>query len=591
MPTYSHQPSTGFTGVVSFPKSLSVSKATEKLVKDRYVTACNCLDPGTRRPIGNDVGCEPGEDVGGERPRSPETETETRGNSISNTSRSADDEMFELRGTDQEEPKGYTEAQRPLLRQGLRKRGTETPGFRDVEIRPGLEEAESQSSSPIPGLSVMRQDSRGEQGATPHSSFEAIQVRWDEPNGESDGSVRLVSSQDRSTNQFGVGVDPDRSHPRTVLPDDYVVGERPVAWVCSWCGFPDSEWLDSLTGLGSSLKPAHEPIVVARKPLIGTLVANVLEHGTGALNIDATRIGTPEDLRRPFGTPSEHVNQLANLPHGELNTGSTLGRWPSNVLLSHAQGCERIGTKKVSTGTAVQRNREEGDKPASVYGTYQTQQDDATYAGPDGKEEMPIYRCVEGCPVAELDRQSGVLTSGSAAAGGHVRKAISDEGIYGSGKGLWQEAGSAGELYGDTGGASRFYKTFEADPGFRYIAKASSSERNAGLYDLPERPGGVLEGNANSHLSPHKIGAEPDKPVAPTKNFHSTVKPVELMRWLIRLVTPPGGTILDPFLGSGTTLIAAIGEGVKGIGIEKEADYAELACERVKNATVQLSLF
>src|SRR5699024_10252913 len=96
---------------------------------------------------------------------------------------------------------------------------------------------------------------------------------------------------------------------------------------------PEAEQWD---GWGTALKPAFEPIVLARKPLAEKTVArNVLEHGTGAINIDATRIATGEELRRPFGTPSDHVSQLKNLPPGELNFGSEKGRWPANVLLDH----------------------------------------------------------------------------------------------------------------------------------------------------------------------------------------------------------------------------------------------------------------
>src|SRR5699024_1872701 len=113
-------------------------------------------------------------------------------------------------------------------------------------------------------------------------------------------------------------------------------------------------------GWGTALKPAFEPIVLARKPLAEKTVArNVLAHGTGAINVDATRIATGEELRRPFGTPSDHVSQLKNLPPGELNFGSEKGRWPANVLLDHhaAAWVDEQSGVSVATRTAVSDGR------------------------------------------------------------------------------------------------------------------------------------------------------------------------------------------------------------------------------------------
>lgn len=238
-------------------------------------------------------------------------------------------------------------------------------------------------------------------------------------------------------------------------------------------------------GFGTALKPAFEPIVVARKPLIGTVAQNVLAWGTGALNIDATRVPYEEGgtlATNPSLRP--HING-GNGGHifpteaaRRVVTPAPNGRWPANVIL---------------------------DEHAA----------------------------------AELDAQTGVLTSGKAAPGGHVRKAISDKGIYGGGKGLWQEAGSAGELYGDTGGASRFF----------YCAKAGKKERP------------VVDGVS-----------------------HATVKPLALMRYLVRLVTPPGGTVLDPFAGSGTTGEACILEGFPSILIEDDETHIPLIEFRINRA-------
>ena len=258
-------------------------------------------------------------------------------------------------------------------------------------------------------------------------------------------------------------------------------------------------------GWGTALKPAFEPVVVARKPLQGTVAANVLAWGTGALNIDGCRIHTP-------GSESKSYTVKRMKPGATL--AKTGGNW---------------------------RPEDDTDLPWDVGREYQGQ----TTAG-----RWPANVTLDPEAAAEIDRQSGELTSGKAAAGGHVRYAVSGEGIYGGGKGLWQSAGSAGGLYGDTGGASRFF------PVFRYEAKAPTSER-------PK-----INGIA-----------------------HPTVKPLKFIRWLVRLVTPPGGTVLDPFAGSGTTGEACILEGFNAILIEREADHLPLIHHRLTRANDALGLF
>jgi hypothetical protein len=162
-------------------------------------------------------------------------------------------------------------------------------------------------------------------------------------------------------------------------------------------------------GWGTALKPAFEPIVVGRKPLVGTVAANVLAHGTGALNIDGCRVGTPApSLASGHGTArSGGIMGVSTPRDGWENTAS--GRWPANVLLSHAEGCRPVGTREVVTGTAVNRNRPEISEPGA--GTIGMLPDnrrapDVSY-GVDGRETVEAWECVPGCPVGELDRQSG----------------------------------------------------------------------------------------------------------------------------------------------------------------------------------------
>ena len=163
--------------------------------------------------------------------------------------------------------------------------------------------------------------------------------------------------------------------------------------------------------------------------------------------------------------------------------------------------------------------------------------------------------CAPGCAVAMLDEQTGETTSG---------QPRSDRGLGG----IWNPGNGipAGPQYGDTGGASRFF----------YCPKADREERNRGLEHMAQVEGGVryttMAGDGR---------AEPEiKPVI-RANTHPTVKPVELMRWLCRMVTPKGGTVLDPFTGSGSTGVAAMREGFEFVGIEREAEYVEIARARI----------
>jgi site-specific DNA-methyltransferase (adenine-specific) len=235
---------------------------------------------------------------------------------------------------------------------------------------------------------------------------------------------------------------------------------------------PDAErW----QGWGTALKPAFEPIVVGRKPLAGTVAANVLMHGTGALNIDACRVETPDDLSGgAYADAGGRATSGSLNPSGMNRPGATVGRefvapsgrWPANVVLDESQG-------------------------------------------------------------AELDEQSGTSTS---------RVGKSRGATAGHGWGMT----ATGTEYDDIGGASRFFPTF------RYEAKAPTAER--------PRVGDVA---------------------------HPTVKPLDLMRWLVRLVTPPGGVVLEPFAGSGTTAEACVLEGFRCIAIEREADYLPLIVGRL----------
>lgn len=298
-------------------------------------------------------------------------------------------------------------------------------------------------------------------------------------------------------------------------------------------------------GWGTALKPAHEPIVVARKPLIGTVIKNVQTHGTGALNIDASRVtwgeeGDKSAARKAQGYSEAAKKALGSVPASEsttmftgevIGTDATAGRWPANIILTHSIGCVEAGTRRVPSGTAQEPDGKQMSR--HIYGATGTLGRDVTYADADGQETMEASHCVDGCPVAELNRQSGTSKSSGGQAGPLGR---SD--IYGAWAG---ESEKRDPGYGDVGGASRFF----------YCAKANKKERNAGLTG---------------------------------RNAHPTVKPIALMRYLVRMVTPPGGLVLDPFLGSGTTGCAAVQEDFDFIGLELNPEYVAIAEARIAEA-------
>ena len=261
-------------------------------------------------------------------------------------------------------------------------------------------------------------------------------------------------------------------------------------------GFPKS--LNLPGGLGTALKPSWEPIVLARKPFKGTVRANVEQHGTGALNIDACRLQSGESTARPSG-----VNQgiYGSDDRRGMIRGGDDGRWPANV-------------------------------------------------------------CLDEFAAMALDEQSGELVDGVA---------VKSNTPVGKVTGHIFQLGNTGKdvTYGGSGGASRFY----------YVAKPSRAERDYGCERLPLvsplEVTGRAEGSAGSkHARDGMTGR-------PRANLHPTVKPVELMRWLVRLVTPPGGTVLDPFCGSGTTGMACRYEQRLFIGIEREAEYHAIAEARI----------
>lgn len=328
-------------------------------------------------------------------------------------------------------------------------------------------------------------------------------------------------------------------------------------------------------GWGTALKPSHEPIVVARKPLTGTVADTVLQHGTGGINIDATRIGRSIGDVSTGGYGNGGIGMSEVGEGGDAGKGaewveSTTGRFPANTLLTHNHDCQETGT---TTDQPV------AGKRTATFGTQDTQ---SGGDGSGGWSSPPIttttWSCTPNCPVDLLDQQSGTLTPGH-----WTKTKTTGFGEFGNGKSEYHGTGPKS----DAGGASRFFHNSQwttADDltPFIYQAKPGKKERNAGLDHLEDKRQDEDDYERAGTTNPR------NRSQLQRKNFHPTVKPVELIRYLIRMVTPPKGIVLDPFLGSGTTAVAAVLEGFEWKGCELTEDYLPIIKGRVKWATKQV---
>jgi DNA modification methylase len=264
-------------------------------------------------------------------------------------------------------------------------------------------------------------------------------------------------------------------------------------------------------GWGTALKPSLEPITLARKPFACTVAANVLEYGTGAINVDGCRVATNGETPRGSGGPCKDFSMSAIQPgrFGAKPSGNATppqGRWPANLI--HDGSEEVVGLFPVTTSGAMN-------------GVYRN----TLMAGKPGQRDG---------------------------------KAIH----------LKQEA--------STGSAARFF----------YCAKASKSDRDEGCEGLEEKEWAFNSMGTQTPESIRARGRNPENQCAPRRNHHPTVKPTALMRYLCRFVTPPGGIVLDPFMGSGSTGKAAVLEGFRFIGIERDEESCKIAVARITAAKI-----
>ena len=268
------------------------------------------------------------------------------------------------------------------------------------------------------------------------------------------------------------------------------------------------EIMNEYEGWGTALKPAHEPIVMARKPLEGSNVDNVLKYGTGGINIDGCRI----------------------------------------------QGDDTGGERKITTRKSRDENNVWTDENSGM------KQEENHFADADPKGRYPANVMHDGSDVVQdIFPQTSKSVSTK-----RTRKTV---GMFGMPNDTTPE-------YDDEGTAARYF----------YCPKTSAEERNRGLDHLPTKKTSSMSGRRDSHdMEGYSIDNDvTGRFVTERKNIHPTVKPQELMKYLCRLVTPKGGVVLDPFMGSGSTGMAAKDEGFDFIGIEKEKEYFEIAEARIK---------
>jgi DNA modification methylase len=411
-----------------------------------------------------------------------------------------------------------------------------------------------------------------------------------------------------------------------------------ISWLYA-TGFPKSH--NGPWG-GTALKPAWEPVIVARKPLSGTVADNVLRYGTGALNIDGCRVGwaTPTEAAEVDARSGPNSRHDASSAHGAgsiFKIGGqtaihTAGRWPANVMhdgsaevvagfpadegrffqccndsacLQREGGynatdpkpehlCHEPHPPRSSAATAAPssslRNVAESTVRsfAATWGSHAVTVSSDTMAPSTNVTPTECASIVEACTVTMLSIASGCLPelrherrtlSGSLASAAATR---SQTGIMTITASLLRSDGSAEHVTFNI--TPDCLALGEAASRFRYCAKASRTDREEGCDHLPARSGAdaVERDEGTAGLQSPRAGA--GRTADTVRNFHPTVKPTDLMRYLCRLVTPPAGLVLDPFCGSGSTGKAALLEGLRFVGVDLDPAHVAIAEARCQFA-------
>lgn len=296
---------------------------------------------------------------------------------------------------------------------------------------------------------------------------------------------------------------------------------------------------------------------MARKPFDDTVAGNVLKYGTGGINIDGCRVQTSEVITNHSrgeesaiskGKYGDSAAQETHQTEGKKN-----GRFPANLILTHHPECVYLGIKKVKGTSTGNGNAEKGEESELIplrRGSFTDRTDE------NGEEEIESWNCHPDCPIKMMDEQSGILKSGA------MKKPYE---YTNTGFSLGAPTGKTKQIHeASEGGASRFF----------YCAKASRSERNLGLDDFEKKDAPASGRSKPAEGRKNALGEA-------RQNHHPTVKPVKLIQYLCRLINPKGGTVLDPFNGSGTTGIACKLEGFNYIGIELDPEYCKISEARI----------
>ena len=349
-------------------------------------------------------------------------------------------------------------------------------------------------------------------------------------------------------------------------------------------------------GWETGLRPCWDPILVFRKPF-AEITCEMLRQATGLTHWCSRRTIKGKSLAQYMGLgyipimgpppdddedddPETQTNeieneeiQLAVVPHFVLETRRSLHpAFNDQKVLIHANGYASFGErpfKSWSTRTVVANALVYGTGGLNVGGCRLAPDSEGNRRWPPNMlmSHLPGCGqfCMDGCPVGEVDRQSGIKMSRATGRNMALSNQDNVTNVITNVK--------SGVHFGDTGGASRSFAVFDPeqgdDPGFRYVPKPAPRERHVGCEQFAHavEPGAILASRKKTQRA--------------TGNHHTTVKTVSLMSWLVRLVCPPGGVVLDPFAGSGSTGMACKSENLDFVGIERDPSYVDVARARI----------